>query len=182
MPHPKPSGSGQVGRQRMLLVRYYINFWGRSKTRSRCWCFSSRGQSGDFPTGIISRERQMCFPKTALAWSRPQLPSERRGAASCPSHLLSERSQQQRPPLPRPILQAGALLGGYFNIGLEPPLMCHFLFEMQCLTHLILITFGKLLFSLSDRDVRGVEFIFERGRFEVFLFLKHKCFFDQNVK
>lgn len=48
--------------------------------------------------------------------------------------------------------------------------MCHFLFEMQCLTHLILITFGKLLFSLSDRDVRGVEFIFERGQFEVILF------------
>lgn len=60
--------------------------------------------------------------------------------------------------------------------------MCHFLFEMQCLTRLILITFGKLLFSLSDRDVRGVEFVFERGQFEVFLFLKRKCFCDQNVK
>jgi len=48
--------------------------------------------------------------------------------------------------------------------------MCHFLFEMQCLTHLILITFGKLLFRLSDRVVRGVEFVFERHQFEVFCF------------
>lgn len=51
--------------------------------------------------------------------------------------------------------------------------MCHFLFEMQCLTHLILITFGKLLFSHSERDVRGVEFIFERGQFEVFFCFKN---------
>lgn len=50
--------------------------------------------------------------------------------------------------------------------------MCHFLFEMQCLTHLILITFGKLLFSLPERDVRGVEFIFEGGQFEVLFVLK----------
>lgn len=61
--------------------------------------------------------------------------------------------------------------------------MCHILFEMQRLTHLIPITFGKLLFSLSDKDVRGVEFIFERGELEVFsFFFKRKChFFDQNV-
>lgn len=119
--------------------------------------------------------KQMCFPKP---WSRPQMPSEGHGAASRPSQPLSLRS-----PLPCPVLQAGALLGGCFNIRLELPLMCHFLFEMQRLAHLIPITFGKLLFSLSDQDVRGVEFIFERGELEVFLFFfKRKChFFDQNV-
>lgn len=55
--------------------------------------------------------------------------------------------------------------------------MCHFLFEMQCLTHLILIAFGKLLLSLSDQDVRGAEFIFERGQFEGFFLFKTKMLF-----
>lgn len=113
--------------------------------------------------------KQMCFPKP---WSRPQPHSEGRGLPlALPT--LSPRSS-----LPCPVLQAGALLGGCFNTRLELPLMCHFLFEMQCLAHLIPVTFGKLLFSLSDRDVRGVEFIFERDQFEgVFLL----CFFFLNV-